>query len=252
MSPSRPAVVGVPLEAEVVARALSTHSDYRVLRRMTPMVRSQSRGVREDVLSGIAVDVETTGLGPDAAIIELAVQSFCVDAHGRIVSVGPARTWLEDPGFPIGDDIARLTGLSDADLAGRSIIEPEAASMIASSGFVVAHNAGFDRGHVERRLPDAKGRPWVCSLNDLDWRAQGFEGRTLSHLLMQAGWFYSAHRASTDVTAAPRPSPVLLPPPAARGATRTKPRGRPRTPASTRTSRSSASSAVSSSARRSG
>lgn len=38
-------------------------------------------------------------------------------------------------------------------------------------------------------------------MRDLDWRAHGFEGRTLSHLLARMGWFYDAQRAQTDVDA---------------------------------------------------
>lgn len=73
--------------------------------------------------------------------------------------------------------------------------------MIATSDVVVVHNASFDRPFVERRLPEASGWPWICSMNDLDWRELGFEGRAKTHLLAQMGWFYEAHRAETDVAA---------------------------------------------------
>ncbi|MGU3316085.1 hypothetical protein ACLBWH_11090 [Sphingomonas sp. M6A6_1c] len=65
----------------------------------------------------------------------------------------------------------------------------------------MAHNSAFDRPFVEARLPGAVGRPWICSMQDVEWRALGFEGRSLSHLLTQVGLFYDAHRADIDVAA---------------------------------------------------
>lgn len=195
-------LVGVPVPVDVIARALNRHSDYRVLRRLQVMDRKLAQGARSGMLVGCALDVETTGLNhTDDAIIELAIQRFWADEHGRIIVTGRPHSWLEDPGIPISEEVTRLTGIRSEDVRGRRIFDPIAASMIADSDFVVAHNAGFDRGFVEKRLPDAAGRPWVCSMRDVDWRAVGFEGRVLSHLLAQMGWFYDAHRAQSDVTA---------------------------------------------------
>lgn len=185
-----------------MASLVDRHRDFRVLRRMTPMRRNLARGVRPGVLAGCAIDVETTGLdvGSDA-VIELALQRFWADPDGRIVATGRPHHWLEDPGRPIEPEVTRLTGIADPDVAGRRIMDPLAASLIADADFVVAHNASFDCPFVEKRLPDTAGRPWVCTLRDVDWKGHGFEGRSLPHLLMQMGMFYDAHRASTDVAA---------------------------------------------------
>lgn len=194
-------LVGVPVHADVLARALGRHPDFRVSRRMGTLDRSAPNSRREGTTVGIALDVETTGLDQSTCrIIELALQRFRFDALGRIVETGQPRSWLEDPGQPLTARVRELTGLSDADLKGRSISHGEAACMIETSDVVVAHNAGFDRPFVERRL-DLSGGRWICSMKDIDWRSLGFEGRSLSHLLTQCGWFYEAHRASTDVTA---------------------------------------------------
>jgi DNA polymerase-3 subunit epsilon len=194
--------LGSTATMEAMASLVDRHRDFRVLRRMSPMKRSLARGVRPGMLAGCAVDVETTGLDVDGdVVIELALQRFWADADGRIVATGRSHNWLEDPGRPISPEITRLTGIADADVAGRSIMDPVAASLIADADFVVAHNASFDCPFVEKRLPLAAGRPWVCTLRDVDWKGNGFEGRVLSHLLMQMGLFYDAHRASTDVTA---------------------------------------------------
>ena len=176
--------------------------DVRTLRRVRPMRRSTPPGMIRDALVGCALDVETTGL--DHArdrVVELALQSFWADASGRILATGRRRSWRDDPGAPLPPEIVRVTGLRDADLRGRAILEPEAACLIADADFVVAHNAAFDRPFVEARLPFAAKRPWVCTLRDVGWPEHGFEGRRLGDLLMQMGWFFEAHRAQTDVDA---------------------------------------------------
>lgn len=186
--------------AEALAGALEALPDYRVLRRLEPL--SRSGPPRDRAWSGVVLDVETTGLScAENVVIELAMQRVGADAQGRIVETGRPQRWLEDPGFALPEEIVRLTGISDAAVWGRSINEAVATSMLLDADFVVAHNAGFDRGFVEARLPGAAGRPWICSMRDVDWRAAGFEGRALSHLVSQVGWFYSAHRADVDVAA---------------------------------------------------
>jgi len=195
-------LLAIPIETDVVARALNRHDDYRVLRRIKRMERRPPTGAAASGLVGVALDVETTGLDHRChEVIELAMQRFRLDQHGRIVETGRPRTWFEQPSEPIPPEITEITGIADPDVAGRSISDGEATGLLLGSDFVVAHNAAFDRPFVEKRLPLAAGRAWACSLQDIDWRELGFEGRTLSALLAQIGWFYDAHRAEVDVTA---------------------------------------------------
>lgn len=72
------------------------------------------------------LDVETTGLDPARHhVIELCTAVVLVDARGKIVGL-PALKWgREDPGYPLPPKITKLTGLTDADLAGRRICRDE-------------------------------------------------------------------------------------------------------------------------------
>lgn len=194
--------LGSPAAMEAMAALVDRHGDFRVLRRMPSMRRNLVQGVRPGMLAGCALYVETTGIHVATdSVIELALQRFWADAEGRIVTTGRSHHWLEDPGHPITPEVTRLTGIADHDVVGRSIMDPVAASLIADADFVVSHDASFDRPFVEKRLPLAAGRPWVCTSSDVDWMDNGFEPGSLSHLLMQMGLFYAPHRASTDVTA---------------------------------------------------
>ena len=145
-------------------------------------------------------DVETTGLDMTRdRIIELAIMLVTVDAEGRIVGVMPPRSWLEDSGASLDPRITAITGITDADVAGRQIDERQALAMLARASLVIAHNAKFDAGFIERRLPAAAGKDWACSCSEIDWPLLGFDSRVQGYLLMQSGWFNTAHRAAADV-----------------------------------------------------
>lgn len=195
-------LVNVPVDTGALARVLDRHPDFRVLRRLGPFERSEKAGLRTRVLRGVVLDTETTGMDSRSdRIVELAMCPFGADEHGRIVEAGPMAAWLEDPGAPLSAEIRRVTGLTDADLVGRSIRDGEAVGMLRSADVVIAHHARFDRPFVEARLPEAVGSAWACSLTEVDWKGMGFEGRTQSQLVSAIGGFYDAHRASSDVNA---------------------------------------------------
>lgn len=192
------------IHAEAAVGLLQHHPDYRIIRRIGEPVdlAVSASEAQEPLRVGIAIDVESTGLNPQTdVVIEIAMQRFRFDRAGNIVEVGVARTWREDPGFALPAKITQITGLRDEDLAGQVIDTAAATEILTSADIVVAHNALFDRGFVEARLPAAAGLPWGCSMREVDWQELGFEGRSLSFLLMQMGWFYPPHRAEIDVAA---------------------------------------------------
>lgn len=190
---------GIP--APDALRAVDGDDDLRLLRRLDVREGETGVGGRVDTVIGVVVDVETSGLGEEDVVIELALRRFRADPNGVIVKIDRGYSWLEDPGGDLPSDIVRLTGLTDADVAGQAIDEDAAVRLLRSADFVCAHNARFDRPRVERRLPGAAGLAWACSCSDIDWRAAGYDGRSLGWLLAQSGYFHGAHRAGDDVDA---------------------------------------------------
>ncbi len=188
---------------EVLACLLERHRDYRIQRRLRPMTRFGGATRRfGSTLSGCALAVATTGFDHRKhALIELSMQRFRADENGRIIDTGPPFRWLEDPGIAIPKGITVVTGIDAAAVAGRRICDAEATCMMLDADFVVSQNAAFDRPFVDRRLPLAMGRPWICMMQDVDWQARRFEGRVLPYLLRQMGWFYETQRTDSSVNA---------------------------------------------------
>ena len=187
---------------ERAARYLESSGDYRVLRKLRPVTGFHAPIPDAEYRVGVAIDVETTGLDCSTdRIIELAVQRFRYDLAGRIVEVGQPRVWREDPERALDPVITRLTGPTDDMLKGQVIDDEMALEILASADLIVAHNAGFDRPFVDKRLPGAAGKAWACSLAEPDWLNLGFDGRALAHLVSQCGWFYEGHRAEADILA---------------------------------------------------
>lgn len=174
----------------------------RILHKLDVLEGPTGKGDHRDTRVGVAVDVETTStIVTLGAVIELAVRSFRFDSHGVVTHIGAVHSWREDPGVPLTSETTAMTGLSDDDVVGERIDDTAATRLLRSASFVIAHHAGFDRPYVERRLEDARGLDWACSFCQVDWRARGFDGRTLGYLLHQAGYFHNGHRAAADVDA---------------------------------------------------
>lgn len=186
-------------EPEAMARVLEAHPDYRVLRRLVP-IRETGRKRTGEVAKVLILDTETTGLDSSKdRIIELALLLVDVDVQtGQPLQVLDVYDELEDPGMPIPPDALRVTGITDAMVAGKKLNEARIAALMDGVSLVIAHNARFDRGFVEKRLPAFASLAWACSVNEIDWSAQGRGSAKLEFLAHELGWFYDAHRAEMD------------------------------------------------------
>ncbi|MEI6560071.1 MAG: 3'-5' exonuclease [Rhodospirillaceae bacterium] len=195
-----------------MAAALEATGDYRILRRMQhrqhllPYDGSPTR-------LGIFLDLETTGLDPAKnEIIEFAMLPFTYSLDGRIFEVKEPFQGLRQPSTPIPPEITQLTGITDEMVVGKSIDPAEVSAFASGAAIIVAHNAAFDRRFAERFCDVFITKPWACSLSQVDWAAEGFEGSRLGYLLAGCGLYHGAHRAADDCRAGieilARPLPV--------------------------------------------
>ncbi len=165
---------GEPLAPERAAGALLAlpHVPGELARRvLEEVVQDDARLVRHDDgrvgLVGLApppstplaeavwtvVDLETTGVGASARIVEIgAVRVERGEQAGTI-------SRLVDPGIPMPPRITQITGIRDRDLAGAGPLRPALAELLALArgSVLVAHNAAFDVGMLDRALARLDG-----------------------------------------------------------------------------------------------
>lgn len=192
------------MNTEDAERLLSVSPDYKVLKRVPPAAAWGLHASSNNLMRGVYVDVETTGLNESDEVIELALLPFEYDrSTGIVASVleDEAYSALRQPLFPIPDASVLIHGITNEDVAGCVVDAAHVEAIIKSANIVLAHNAAFDRPMVEKHWPIFERSNWACSLADVDWRAEGMGSGKLDYLLMTLGWFYDNHRALTDALA---------------------------------------------------
>ncbi|WP_430441075.1 3'-5' exonuclease [Shinella sp.] len=196
-APSTHDARGIVDEIEMVRRLEDT-GRYRVLRKLEP--RAIADLPRPGFpLRGVIVDTETTGLNARKdEIIEIGIVAFSFDETGNIGDVTGVYGGLRQPSVAIPADIMRLTGITDAMVAGQMIDIDQVRTLIESADLIIAHNAGFDRPFCETFSPVFAPKAWACSVSEIDWSTRGFEGTKLGYLIGQAGYFHDGHRAVDD------------------------------------------------------
>lgn len=171
---------------------------YRILKKLEPraVATTQRAGFP---LRGVILDTETTGLSHRKdEIIEIGVIAFSFDHDGNIGDVTGVYGGMQQPTVTIPSEITKLTGITDAMVAGQEIDLGALKALIEPADLIIAHNAGFDRPFCEAFSQIFAGKAWACSNAEIDWSARGFEGTKLGYLVGQAGYFHDGHRAVDD------------------------------------------------------
>jgi len=150
---------------------------------------------------GVIVDVETTGLDPSAdKIIEIGVLEFSLPTEEAPSEIVNMYGGVEDPGFPLREEIVKITGLRDGTIAGQKIDWALVRTLLGRSSLIVAHNAAFDRSFVTRRPElSSLNKKWACSMRHIDWAVKGHKTQALNYLAADSGFLNPfAHRALFD------------------------------------------------------
>lgn len=189
-------------ELERMAEILGASSDYRVLRKLVcrslvnPTENSPAR-------TALFIDLETTGLNSSTdEIIEIAMVPFKYGEDGRIFGIGEAYHSFNEPPVPIPTAVTRLTGITDEMVAGHKIDLQLVKELVDGSSLIIAHNSNFDRRFAEKLCQAFQEAAWACSMTQIDWAAEGYEGTKLAYLATSNGFFYDGHRAEDDCYAA--------------------------------------------------
>ena len=187
---------------------IGDNPDFKIIERVPitkkgitlPYKLAEKVGDEETV---VFLDTETTGLNQsNETIIELGlVKASFSPSKSRLTSIDAIFSEYEDPQKPIPPEVVKLTGITDQDVKGQKINRSKVKDLLDGTTLVIAHNAGFDRPFFEKRFTTFNDLRWACSLKGIDWMDLGFPSHRQEELLHAIGYFYDAHRASTDCLA---------------------------------------------------
>tara|TARA_B100001250_G_C19754608_1_gene769495 strand:- start:491 stop:1357 length:867 start_codon:yes stop_codon:yes gene_type:complete len=149
------------------------------------------------------IDVETTGLKiEEDEIIEIALRLLKIDkATGSILSIEKSYESFNDSNSILDSKITLITGITKEMIKDKKIDWTIVGEIFDNSDLIVAHNARFDRGFLDRYLATSKEKIWACSHRDIDWLERGFVKNSLELLSIWHGFYYDSHRAMNDVDA---------------------------------------------------
>ena len=142
----------------------------------------------------VVVDTETTGLGPDAQVVEIAV-----------VTTTSVQSFLVRPTVPVEPEARAVHHLRDEDLAAASTMKEllKSCTPLFDADVFVAHHADFDRqmliqsGVPGNALPQLTICTMRCGLH-LFPDAPAFGNQVLRYWLGMDIQLPSAHRALSD------------------------------------------------------
>lgn len=163
------------------------------------------------VKTGVVWDVETTGLDPETCdIIEVGAVKFeweeeetAIGLQIRAPRMVAVYGGLRDPGKPIPPEITEITGITDADVRGKTLSQNVLRSFAESAHINIAHNASFDKAFLTK-TPVFSGieTRWACTIKHIDWAEKGFKNTSLPYLGCDHGFLNPfSHRAVFDCAA---------------------------------------------------
>ena len=195
----RPAIECASWEREAYCATVLRNAGYRVLAPFVGGARVIGGATTKDRVAAI-IDVETTSLGEDAEIVQLAISRVRYDpAVDEISAIGAPWVALNQPSIPISAEALAVHGITEAMVAGHCIMEFDVAAQLEGVRLLVAHNAAFDAPIFARCFPALPRYAWACSMVDVPWP---YESKRLGALLMDhTQQHFHAHDAGQDVAA---------------------------------------------------
>jgi len=166
----------------------------------------------------IIFDTETTGLIksldlPDRVqprIIEFYACKAEIPNGGERLAIVDELEFVADPGEPLDEEITKITGLAQADVAGKGPFSGhlrELQQFFLGEELVVGHNVTYDLDMLFlelRRIEAVTKFPWPPRRLDTVEATEHFEGKRLKLIDLHKRLFdegFEAHRAKSDVMA---------------------------------------------------
>lgn len=181
-------------------KALEETDNYLVIEKIKdlPLINSE---INEKHHIAAIIDFETTGLQDDAEIIQIAIKKIAYRPDSTIIGAWETFEQFNEPKTPIPAEIVSITGITNNIVQGKSLNINEILEYVKNVNLFIAHHASFDRPHAEKIHSIFVNRPWACTLNQINWKDEGFDSSKLNYIAYAYKKFFKAHNAANDVSA---------------------------------------------------
>ena len=188
-------------ESELIDQLEQT-GNYKISKKLEPQ-ESYNKDDGSEKKIAIFLDVETTGKETiEDEIIELGMVAFEYSPEsGKVFKILNNFNELEEPNVPISPEASEVNGITMEMVKGHKIEDDKVEDFISKAVLIISHNALFDRQFVEKRFSCFIQKNWACSINDVSWKENGFNNRSLEFLAYKFDYFFDAHRAYMDCLA---------------------------------------------------
>jgi DNA polymerase-3 subunit epsilon len=182
---------------------LESTGQYKVLARV-PETLSSSVQASGRIFKLAIIDLETTGLDPKTnEIIEIGTLIVSFTNEDGFIALEFADNQLQQPNTAISEEITKITGITNEEVAGKTVDWQLIQNELNDVDMILCHNASFDRNFMELQTPShfaelIKAKAFGCSSRGINWSLLGFEGAKLEYLNLKMGYFYDGHRALVD------------------------------------------------------
>lgn len=153
-----------------------------------------------ETYEAVFIDTETTGLDHEKdELTQFGYVRFQFDDEYNITKVTKIGSHYNEPSCEIPERVTLLTGLTAEFLKGHELKKEHFDDAFEGVEFVIAHNAKFDRGFVEKYY-DNKKMIWACTNVDLGLRDKLMIPSNSLGVLMAYlyGYFFGHHNALDD------------------------------------------------------
>lgn len=182
---------------------LEATGQYKVLSRV-PETLSSNIQPSGRLFKLAIIDLETTGLDPKTnEIIEIGTLIVSFTNEDGFIALEFADNQLQQPKTAISEEITKITGITNEEVAGKTVDWQLIENELNNVDLIVCHNASFDRNFMELQTPThfsqmIKSKAFGCTSRGINWSLLGFEGAKLEYLNLKMGYFYDGHRALVD------------------------------------------------------
>ncbi len=141
---------------------------------------------RDNIATGLVIDIETTGLNEGDEIIKFAGVLFEFNWDtGELVDIVDQYQGIKDRGKLEYHREEELGPKEEKPIGGQEFDLEKIKSMLGQAELIITHNIQLVRRFICRLFPEAREKEWVETMEGFPWTDEGFPGKPVEEILQK-------------------------------------------------------------------